>query len=93
MLQKLDHVPFLLKKRAQTSTDRIASSFVKIKSLSDAKADLLVKQASTMRQTHESPQSKCTVVEEILTMQPQQTVVSQSGKTIGSPSRLDNFVT
>ena len=77
----------------QTSTDGIASSFVKFKSLPDAKADLLVKQASPMRQTHERPQPKCTAVEDIWNMQPQQTVVTRSGRTSVSPSRFDDFVT
>ena len=60
---------------------------------SPAKADLPVKEAPTMRQTHESPQLKRTAVEEILTLQPQQTVVTRSGSTSVRPSRFDDFVT
>ena len=55
--------------------------------------DSPVKQAPTIRQTNESPQPKSTAVEEILTLQPQQTVVTRSGRTSVRPSRFDEFVT
>ena len=63
------------------------------KSLSDAQADSPLKQAPTMTQTHESRQPKSTAVEEIVTLQPQQTVVTRSGRTSVRPSRFDEFVT
>lgn len=46
-----------------------------------------------MGQIHESPQPKSTAVEAIVTSQPQQTVVTRSGRTSVRPSRLDDFVT
>ena len=73
----------------QTSPDARSPA----KSLPDAKADSPVKQAPTVRQTHESPQPKSTAVEQILTLQPQQTVVTRSGRTSVRPSRFDEFVT
>ncbi|PFX16628.1 hypothetical protein AWC38_SpisGene19094 [Stylophora pistillata] len=63
------------------------------KSLPDAMADPPLNQATTMRQIRGSPQPKSTVVEAIVTSQPQQTVVTRSGKTSVRPSRLDDFVT
>ena len=63
------------------------------KSLSGAQADSPLKQAPTMTQTHESRQPKSTAVEEIVTLQPQQTVVTRSGRTSVRPSRFDEFVT
>ena len=63
------------------------------KSLPDAKADSPVKQAPTMKQTHESPQPKSTAEEKILTLQPQQTLVTRSGRTSVRTSRFDEFVT
>ena len=63
------------------------------KSSPDAKADSPLKQPPTMRQTHESHQSKSTAVEEIVTSQPLQTVVTRSGRTSVRPSRFDDFVT
>ena len=46
------------------------------KSLSDAKADSHLKKAPTMRQTHESHQPKTTAAEEMVALQPQQSVVT-----------------
>ena len=46
-----------------------------------------------MTQTHESRQKKSTTVEEIVTLQPQQTVVTRSGRTSVRSSRFDDFVT
>ena len=46
-----------------------------------------------MRQTHESHQPKSTAFEEIVAFQPQQTVVTRSGRTSVRPSRFDEFVT
>ena len=43
-----------------------------------------------MRQTHERHQSNA--VEETVTSQPQQTVVTRSGRTSVRPSRFDDFV-
>ena len=63
------------------------------KSLPDAKADSPLKQAPTMRQTHESHQPKSTSAEEIVTLHPQQTVGTRSGRTSVGPSRFDHFVT
>lgn len=63
------------------------------KSLPDAKAGSPVKQAPTMTQTHESPQPKSIAAEEIVTLQPQQTFVTRSGRTSVRPSRFDDFVT
>ena len=44
-----------------------------------------------MRQTHESPQPKSTAVEQIVTQQPQQTVVTRSGRTSVRPTRYGDF--
>lgn len=63
------------------------------KSLPDAMADPPLNQAPTMRQIRESPQPKSTAVEAIVISQPQQTVVTRSGRTSVRPSRLDDFVT
>lgn len=46
-----------------------------------------------MGQIRESPQPKSTAVEAIVTSQPQQTVVTRSGRTSVRTSRLDDFVT
>ena len=59
-------------------------------SLPGAKADSPSKQAPTMRQTHKRHQSNA--VEETVTSQPQQAVVTRSGRTSGRPSRFDDFV-
>ncbi|XP_068675962.1 uncharacterized protein [Montipora foliosa] len=61
-------------------------------SLPDAKADSPSKQAPTMRQTHERHQSKSNAVEETVTSQPQQAVVTRGGRTSVRPSRFDDFV-
>ena len=55
-------------------------------------ADPPLNQAPTMRQIRESPQPKSTAVEAIVTSQPQQTVVTRSGRISVRPSRLDDFV-
>ena len=60
-------------------------------SLPDAKADSPSKQAPIIRQTRESHQP--TAVEVIVTSQPQQPVVTRSGRTSVRPSRFDDFVT
>ena len=62
-------------------------------SLSDAKADSPLKQRPAMTKTHESRQKKSTTVAEIVTLQPQQTVVTRSGRASVRPSRFDEFVT
>ena len=62
-------------------------------SLPDAKADSPSKQAPTIRQTHESHQPKSTAAEEIVASQPQEIVVTRSGRTSVRPSRFDDFVT
>ena len=59
------------------------------KSLPDTKVDSSVKQAPAVREMHE----KSTAVEEIVTLQPQQTVVTRSGRTSVCPSRFEDFVT
>ena len=61
-------------------------------SLPDAKADSPSKQAPTMRQTHERHQSQPNAVEETVTSQQQQAVVTRSGTTSVRPSRFDDFV-
>ena len=63
------------------------------KSLSHAKANSPLKQAPTMTQTHESRQPRADAVEETVTLQPQQTVVTRSGRRSVRPSRFDEFVT
>ena len=63
------------------------------KSLPDANADSPLKQAPTMRQTHESHQPKSNATEDIVALQPQQTVVTRSGRASVHPSRFDDFVT
>lgn len=58
------------------------------KSLSDAKANSPLKQAPTM--THESCQPRATAVEETVSLQPQQTVVTRSGRTsVGLPDLMN----
>ena len=49
-------------------------------------------QAPTMRHTHERHQSKSNAVEETVTSQPQQAVVTRSGRSSVCPSRFDDFV-
>ena len=59
-------------------------------SLPHAKADSPLKRVPSIRQ---SRQPKSTAAEEIVTSQPQQAVVTRSGRTSVRPSRFHDFVT